>query len=286
MIDEGILAKESRMIALYGVNAQTSPFLKRLNAAFKHLGLNDYAIGLNIKPEDFAYMVKGMPNSKVTMALYEPEYQEDVVPLLDVPDGCIQRSGLCDGAVAEEGKLVGVCFLPESFERMCACEGVNLQGKRVLLLGAGSIGKALLPLFGVLGAGFVEVADTAVERAAETLDAAKASLVGIETDISWFQKGMAVEMEKYDLIVNAIDIHAHKDVRLIDPQGENPYLTLVDFVRGPSAFDTLAAETGCRKIGGDAFMTAQALSIAHKWLDADISCDDYEALKQTARNAE
>jgi shikimate 5-dehydrogenase len=282
MIDEGILAKESRMIALYGVNAQTSPFLKRLNAAFKHLGLNDYAIGLNIKPEDFSYMVKGMPSSKVTMALYEPEYQEEVVPLLDLPDGCTRQSGLCDGAVAEDGKLVGVCFWLESFERMCACEGVSLQGRRILLLGAGAVGRALLPLFGVMEAAFIEVADTAVERAAEALESAKSSLVGTETDVSWFQKGMAVEAERYDVIVNAIDLYAHEGVRLIDLRGENPHLTLIDFVRGKSAFDTLAAETGGRKIGGEAYMTAQALSVAHKWLDAEISCDDYEAIKQGA----
>jgi len=77
MIDEEILSKESRLIALYGVNSQTSPFLKVLNTTFKTLGLIDFAIGLNIKPEDFAYMAKGMPSSKVTMALYEPEFQND-----------------------------------------------------------------------------------------------------------------------------------------------------------------------------------------------------------------
>ena len=64
MIDEGILAKEARLIALYGVNAQQSPFLRMLNDGFKKLGLNDFAIGLNIKPEDFSYMVKGMPQSR------------------------------------------------------------------------------------------------------------------------------------------------------------------------------------------------------------------------------
>jgi len=278
MIDEGILAKESRMIALYGANAQTSPYLRTLNTAFKTLGLNDFAIGLNIKPEDFAYMVKGMPHSKVTMALYEPEYQEEVVPLLDLPDGCTKRSGLCDGAVAEEGRLVGACFYPESFERMLACEGVNLKGKRVLLLGAGPVARALLPLLGVMGASFVEVAGESVEAAAEALEGAKASFVGVETDIAWFRPGMAVAVEKYDFIINAADLYAHADKRLVAPEGVNPHLVLVDFVRGRSAFDTLAAELGCRKLGNLQWMTAQAISVAHKWLGAEIDCDKYETI--------
>ncbi|WP_456450279.1 hypothetical protein [Hydrogenimonas sp.] len=278
MIDEGILAKESRMIALYGANAQTSPFLKTLNTAFKTLGLNDFAIGLNIKPEDFAYMVKGMPNSKVTMALYEPEYQEEVVPLLDLSDGCTKRSGLCDGAVAEEGKLVGVCFYPESFERMLACEGVGLSGKRVLLLGAGPIARALLPLFGVMGASLVEVAGESVEAAAEALEGAKASLSGVETDIAWFRPGMTVAVGKYDFVVNATDLYAHADKRLVAPEGANTRLVLVDFVRGRSAFDTLADELGCRKLGNLEWMTAQAISVAHKWLGAEVDCDRYETI--------
>lgn len=278
MIGEGILAKESRMIALYGVNAQTSPFLKVLNTTFKRLGLNDFAIGLNIKPEDFAYMVKGMPDSKVTMALYEPEYQEDVVPMLDLSDACTQRSGVCDGAIADRGKLVGVCFYPESFERMLACEGINLSGKRLLLLGAGSIGRALLPLIGVMGASFVEVADSSVERAAEALDAAKNSLLDIETDVSWFQNGMKVESEKYDVIVNTVDPYAHGDKRIIDMTGSHHHPVLIDFVRGRSAFDTLAEELGCRKIGGNEWMTALSLSIAHRWLGAEIDCDAYETI--------
>ena len=279
MIDEGILAKDSRMIALYGVNAQTSPFLKILNTAFKCLGLNDFAIGLNIRPEDFAYMVKGMPHSKVTMALYEPEYQEEVTAMLDVSDACTQRSGLCDGAIAEEGKLVGVCFYPESFERMVACEGVNLSGKRILLLGAGGICRALLPLIGMMGASFVEISDSSVERAAEALESAKTSLVGVETDVSWFQNGMKIDASKYDMIVNSIDIHAHHGKRIIDVQGSHPHLLLLDFVRGPSSFDMLASELGCRRVGGIQWMTAQALSVAKRWLGAEIDCDSYELVK-------
>jgi len=278
MIDEGILAKESRMIALYGTNAQTSPYLKTLNTAFRTLGLGDYAIGLNIRPEDFAYMVKGMPQSKVRMALYEPEYQEEVVPLLDHGDGCVERSGLCEGAVARDGRLMGVCFLMESFERMLACEGVGLKEKRVLLLGAGSVARALLPLMGVMGASLVEVAAQSVEEAAAALKEAEASLAGVATDVAWFRPGMAVEVEGYDMIVNAIDPYAHDTRRLIDPKGANPDMVWIDFVRGASAFDTLAKEAGGRRIGDFRWMAAQALTVAKAWLGADIDCDSYEMI--------
>ncbi|BDY13814.1 hypothetical protein [Hydrogenimonas cancrithermarum] len=278
MIDEGILAKESRLIALYGMNAQTSPFLKVLNTTFKHLGLNDFAIGLNIKPEDFAYMVKGMPSSKVTMALYEPEYQEVAVPLLDIKDQCIERSGLCDGAYADEGKLVGTCFTPQSFENMVACEGIRFEGKRILLLGGGAIARALLPLLGVLGASFVEVADGSVERAAEALEIAKPSFAAVETDVAWFQNGMEVDVTNYDIIINAVDIYAHSDKKLIVPKGENRKLVLIDFVRSSSSFDTLANELACRKLGSYQWMTASAMSVAKAWLGVDIDCDSYETI--------
>ena len=279
MIDEGILAKEARLVALYGVNAQQSPFLRVLNDAFKKLGLGDFAIGLNIKPEDFAYMVKGMPQSKVRMALYEPEYQEEVVPLLDSADACTSVSGLCDGARAVEGKLAGECFYPESFERMCACEGVALKDARILMLGGGAITRALLPLFGVAEAFFIEVADTVVERASESLDAAKTSLAGVETDVSRYQPGMEVDAAKYDIVINAVDLHAHEGRRLVKIEGEGKHLTLVDFVRGKSAFDTLAKELQCRKLGGREFMAAQAISVAQRWLGSEIDCDSYELVK-------
>ncbi len=279
MIDEGILAKESRLIALYGVNAQTSPFLKILNATFKQLGLNDFAIGLNIRPEDFTYMVKGMPNSKVKMALYEPEYQEEAAALMDIKDTCVAQSGLCDGAFAKDGKLHGVCFTQRAFETMLPCEGVSVQNRRILLLGGGALGRALLPLLGVMGAASVDTADSSVEAADAAIKSASSALAGIPTDVIWYQSGMEVDVASYDIIINAIDLYAHADKRILTPAGENKKLVLIDFVRAESAFDTLAKELGCKKLGGDEMMRAQALSVASEWLGADISCDDYEKVK-------
>ncbi|MCF6201419.1 MAG: hypothetical protein L3J42_04760 [Hydrogenimonas sp.] len=280
MIDEGILSKDSRLIALYGVNAQSSLFLEVLNGTFKALGLVDYAVGLNIKPEDFPYMVRGMPESKVRMALYEPEYQEVVVPLLDCTENCIRRSGICDGAYAKDGKLCGNCFYPHAFELMMACEGVSLEGGRVLFLGAGTVASALLPLFGVMGAAKIDIADTVVERAAEVLEKNSISLAAVECDILWFENGMEVDLLEYDMIVNAVDIHAHSDKRIIAPKSVNESLVLVDFVRGESAFDKLASEAGCRKLGSREWMLANALCVAREWLDADITCDDYEKIAE------
>ncbi len=276
MIDEGILSKESRLIALYGIDAQNSPFLKVLNTTFKTLGLGDYAIGLNIKPEDFPYMARGMPQSKVTMALYEPEYQEVILPLLDCSEECIRRSGICDGAYAENGKLCGKCFYPAAFELMMACEGVVLEESRVLLLGAGTIASTILPLLGVMGVKSVAVADPVVERAAAILEKNSLSLATVECDILWFENGMEVDVSEYDMIVNAVDIHAHGDKRIISAKGRNSRLVLLDFVRGESAFDTLAGELGCRKLGSGEWMLSTALSVAGEWLGAKVTCDDYE----------
>ncbi|BBG66169.1 shikimate/quinate 5-dehydrogenase I beta [Hydrogenimonas sp.] len=275
MIDEGILSKESRLVALYGSDAQSSPFLKILNGTFKSLGLADYAIGLNISPEDFPYMVRGMPQSKVTMALYEPEYQEVVVPLLDYSENCIRRSGICDGAYAENGKLYGKCFYPAAFELMMACEGINLHGARVLLMGAGTIAGAVLPLLGVMGAEKIVVADTVVERAAELLEKNSVSLAGVECDIIWFNNGMQVDVSEYDMIVNAVDIHAHSDKRIIAAEGKNGDLVLIDFIRGKSPFDTIASELGCRKLGSDEWMLSTSLCVAREWLGAEVECEDY-----------
>ena len=278
MIGEEILSKDSRLIALYGVNSQSSPFLKVLNTTFKTLRLIDFAIGLNIKPEAFSYMAKGMPSSKVAMALYEPEFQSEIVPLLDVPDICTKHSGLCDGAYAKDGKLFGKCFYRESFEYLVACEGIDLVGSRVLLLGASGVGLTILPLLGKLGVSFIDVSDGSVENAASALEIAKPTLTGVETDVSWFQNGMEVDVKKYDIIINAIDLYAHSDKKLIKAKGENRDLVLIDFVRGKSSFDTLSKELGCRKVGDYQWMTASALCVAKEWLGAKVSCDDYNTV--------
>ncbi len=286
MIDEGILSKESRLIALYGVNAQNSPFLKILNDTFKELNLVDFAIGLNINPEDFPYMVREMPKSKVKMALYEPEYQEVVVPLLDYSENCIRRSGICDGAYVGDGKLFGKCFYPAALELMLACEGVNLKNSRVLLLGAGTIANTILPLLGVMGSKKIAVADSIVERAAEILEKNSVSLATVECDILWFENGMVVDVSEYDMIVNAVDIHAHSDKRVITVKGENDQLVLLDFVRGKSSFDKIASKLECRKLGSTEWMLSTALSVAGEWLDTEVKCDDYEKIIKNYNKAE
>ncbi|WP_456381925.1 hypothetical protein [Hydrogenimonas sp.] len=278
MIDEGILSKESRLIALYGINAQTSPFLKVLNRTFKTLGLDDFAIGLNIRPEDFAYMVKGMPNSKVKMALYEPEYQEEAAKLVDLTDYCIERSGLCDGGEVVDGKLAGVCFYPEAFEMMLACEGVTLREKRILLIGAGGIARTVFPLFGVMGAASVDVADESVERAADLLERFKSGSVGMRTDILRYTPGMEVDVSAYDVVINAFDLHAHAEKRIVVAMGANRTLVLIDFVRGQSAFETLCNLLQCRKLGGREWMASKALCVAKRWLGASVDCDAYNAV--------
>jgi shikimate 5-dehydrogenase len=266
MIDEGILSKESRLIALYGQNAQASPFLKRLNTAFRTLGLPDYAVGLDIAPEHFAYMLKGMPNSKVTMALYEPEYRKEAAALVDLPDTCTTLSGLCDGAVAREGKLASVCFFPEAFERLLACESVNLRNARVLLLGMDGVNRALLPLLGVLEVASVEVACERVEEGAGLLEASMASLTGVKKDVHWLREGMAIEADAYDTVVvdTALPFGVKGGAKTlwIDVSEKG-------FVERP---------VPGRVIGAGAWQTARALSVAVRWLGAEVNCDQYDLI--------
>lgn len=278
MISEEILSKDSRLIALYGVNSQSSPFLKVLNTTFKTLGLIDFAIGLNIKPEAFLYMAKGMPSSKVTMALYEPEYQNEIVPLLDELDICIKQIRLCDGAYAKDGKLFGKCFYKESFKHLLTYENIDLFKKRVLLLGANGIGLIVLSSLSNLDILSVDIADTSVEDAAFALKMVKPTLKESKTDLLWFQSGMEVDVDRYDVIINAIDLYAHSDKKLIKVKGKNRDLILIDFVRGKSSFDTLSKELGCKKVGDYQWMVTTALCVAKEWLSAKISYDDYKRI--------
>jgi len=83
------------------------------------------------------------------------------------------------------------------------------------------------------------------------------------------------------MIVNAVDIHAHGDKRIVTAAGENRDIILIDFVRGESSFDRLSSELGCRKLGSGEWMLSTALCVAREWLGARIECGDYE---RTAEN--
>ena len=105
---------------LYGYiaeNAHSSRFSVTLNKLYKESGCDAMMIPMNIRPDDVAFTISQMRNSKLSGAVIASEYQEEALGLVDEATATAQESGYCDCIMIHEGRLIGDLIMTRALER-------------------------------------------------------------------------------------------------------------------------------------------------------------------------
>ena len=147
----------------YPLGHSISPPMQQ--AAFDNLGLDVRYELWETEQDKLSEIVEGIRDSSKLGANVTIPYKEAVIPLLDKLDTLADEIGAVNTIVERDGKLVGFNTDAGGFLKAIRDEAsFDPAGKRVVLLGAGGVARAVAFALAGAGARLISITDIEIER--------------------------------------------------------------------------------------------------------------------------
>jgi shikimate dehydrogenase len=204
------------------------------NAAFNHLKLDFVFLAFRVKAAQLENAMRGMRGLGIRGLNVTMPHKNAVIKYLDEVDPTVKFLGSANTILNDNGRLLG--FNTDGVGALKAMRenGVNLDGKKLLLLGAGGAAKAIA--FSLAKeVGELVILNRVSEKAKELAEALSQvygkKVVGEALSPSVIQKSL----QDAHIVINAtsVGMHPHVSQSLVAPQWLNPDLTVMDIVYNP-----------------------------------------------------
>lgn len=170
-----MISGKTQLLALIGhpVGHSLSPAMH--NAAFAADGLDFVYVCLDVDPEDLPAAVRGAAALKMRGFNVTMPHKQAMAALVDELDEGARISGAVNTVVIEDGILRSYNTDGGGMVLACREAGMELSGRRALILGAGGAAAAIAIAFGDAGIGELHIANRSTEHAAELRDKLRAA---------------------------------------------------------------------------------------------------------------
>jgi shikimate dehydrogenase/3-dehydroquinate dehydratase type I len=233
-----------------------SPSMHR--AAFEAMGIAGTYLPFPAQREELPLLMELMRDLDIAGLNVTIPHKETVMEHLDRLDGNAEDVGAVNVIVNQKGRLIGkntdVSGLAQAFK----AAGVDVRGKRSLIVGAGGAARACAAFLRRDGANIV-VANRTRSRAEEVARRFSGEAVGLD-DV----KGM-----DFDVVVNCtpLGMKGFPSQLPIDPEVFHPGQVAMDVIYNPerTPFLTEAEARGCKIIPGREMLIYQAMDAFEAW---------------------
>jgi shikimate dehydrogenase len=254
-----VIDGSTRIVGVFGhpIEHTASPAMH--NAAFDHLGLNWRYLAFDVHPDDLRGALHGIRDLHFAGVNLTVPHKLLAVKIVDSMDKEAQLLGAVNTVVVDDRQLMGFNTDGYGFKRAVREEfGMELRGRRVLILGAGGAGRALAVQCAVEGAAAIFIVNRTRSKAVSVVEeirklAPRAFAVAMPIEPAHIAK----HLNEVDLVVNATSLGLRPDDPL--PLAKFPrqckWLRVYDTIYRPAETRFLAA---ARKAGAQ---TANGLSM-------------------------
>jgi len=238
------------------------------NAAFKEAKLDYVYVGFRVAENELQDAMQGVRSLGIHGINVTMPHKSSVIKYLDGLDPMAERIGAVNTILNEKGKLRG--FDTDGIGTMAALEGkgVNLKGRKLLLLGAGGAARAVA-FQAAREAGELTILNRSVGKAREL-----ARVLGREfgkpiNGESLSPDRVNEELENTDVIVNAtsIGMYPHSEEIPISSEWLTKNLCIMDLVYDPleTRLIKAAKAAGAKVINGLEVLVAQGAVSFEIW---------------------
>lgn len=246
---------DTKLIGFFGSTYRTSKMYAVYNAAFQALGLNYIYVPFVVN--DLQKAVEGIRHLGIAAVGVTIPYKIAIIPYLDELDAESRLVGAVAAVLNRDGRLIGSTTDGAGALRALQ-EKTTVQGKRVLVLGAGGAARAIA--FALHQAG----AQVTVLNRAEELDLARS--LGQALGCPWGDLSqLETAVAQADILINTTPVGqsgtALEGRSLVPARLLRPELTVMDIVTTPRQTPLLrdAAQAGCTVVYGDEMLLWQAV---------------------------
>ncbi len=278
------ISGRTKLYGLFGSPVEHSKSPAMYNYCFEKWGLDNVYLAFDVPAEEAgkaieAFRTMGMKGANVTMPC-----KQAVVPYLDAVSDAVRLSGACNTIVEQDGKLTGHNTDGEGYVINLKAHGVDIRGKKLVLLGAGGASTAIQVQSLLDGAERISVfnqkdafwdrAEAKIQelqkefpdRVIELLDLADEAL-------------LAKRLGEADILTNATrvgmkpldDLSLIKDLSLLRPE-----LVVADTVYEPEETKLLkdAKAQGCKTVGGLGMLLYQGAAAVKLYTGREMPVDE------------
>ena len=264
------------------------------NAAYEKLGVDIVNLAFEVDAPELEDAIKGLRALKLRGANVSMPNKTIVHQYLDEISPAARLCGAVNTIVNENGKLVGHMTDGVGFVENLRDHGVDVKGKKMVVLGAGGAATAIQVQCALDGAASISIFnpnDPFLDRAKNTAEKLKKEVPDCDVQVFCLddQDKLKEEIAKADILVNGTlaGMKPHDDVSLItDKSVFRPDLVVCDVVYNPEETKLLreAREAGCAKtIGGKGMLLWQGVAAYKLYTGLDMPVEEYK--KFQAENA-
>ncbi len=252
----------------YPLGHSISPVFQQ--AAFDHLGLDVRYELWETKSQDLRSVVKDILLPEKLGSNVTVPYKEEVIPFLNDLDELARDIGAVNTIVKRDGKLMGYNTDAGGFLRSLSEKGqFDPQGKRVTMIGAGGVARAISFVLIKAGVISLHLYDIEIERAQKLSRDIKSERVEVIESVQGPEYSETISSA--DLLVNCTPIgmkHSPSEDHSPVPKNLISSKSLVyDVVYNPLQTRLLkdASEMGARTLGGLSMLVYQGVDAFELW---------------------
>ncbi len=234
------------------------------NAAFAASGIDARYALADVPPEDVERTVASLRTDAMLGANVTVPYKRDVIPFLNALSDDARALGAVNTIVNHAGRLSGLNTDVPGFAADLRAHDVVMQGRVVVLLGAGGAARAVAAALTAMGVGHLAIANRSIARAREITD----QYPTVCTAYTLGSDALHDILPGAALLVNATSVGLHGDATPLDDAALAllpPAAVVYDLIYRPTALLRYAAERGYRTIDGLGMLVHQGALAWEAW---------------------
>jgi len=264
------ISGRTRVCALIGdpIEHSLSPCFQ--NAAFQHLGLDFVYVTFTVKAEALGSAIAGVRSLGLHGLNVTMPHKISVIQYLDELDWNAEKVGSVNTIMNRNGRLIG--YTTDGIGALNALKhnGVNLRGKKIVILGAGGASRSVSSAL-MREAGELVILNRTVAKA-EKLVSDLHSLIEEHAEIRYeglTGGNLRKELEDADILINAtpVGMKPREDEMPVDEDNLHPNLVVFDLVYNPVETKLLrkARLVGAKTINGLSMLIHQGAASFEIW---------------------
>ena len=241
----------TKLIAHLGYPTESFKAPMIYNPYFERYGIDAVVVPMGCKAEDYpAFLKLVFKLSNIHGALVTMPHKVTSVPLLDEVSATVKVAGACNAIRLDpEGKLVGDMFDGEGFVRGILRKGRTLKGARVLVVGSGGVGSAIVASMAKAGVAELALFDAHAPSVNALADRLRTNYTELKIGVG------SKDPARFDVVVNATPLGMKESDPLpmdVDRIAPSTFVGEVVMKQEITPFLAAAKSRGCQiQIGTD-----------------------------------
>jgi len=240
------------------------------NAAFQELNLDFVYLAFRVRKDELREAIAGAKSLGIRGLNVTMPHKSAVVKYLDEVDPTARSIGAVNTILNDNGRLMGYDTDGIGALKALKENGISLNGKKLLLLGAGGAGKAIA-FHAAQEVEELKILNRTTQKAKDLAEVLRKKFGKKIDGNSLSAKTIKKELEDADIVVNAtsVGMHPKEDQSLIDPSWLRPSLCVMDIVYNPieTKLAKDARSVGAKVVSGVEMLVYQGAVSFEIWTD-------------------